>query len=426
MSMSDSFKRGYQVKVAVLGSGGREHALVKALLKSPKVDGVVCIPGSDGIALETECQNIDLKNKIEVINYLKKSHVEFVVVGPEDPLVDGLADTLKENDFKVFGPGAEGAQLEGSKIYSKEFMKAANIPTAGFKIAKTKAEALSVLGDFKFPIVVKADVLAAGKGVSICKTKEEYQKSIEHIFDHKTFGQSEALIEEFISGWELSYICITDGESFQVCPLVQDHKSLKDGGHGPNTGGMGVFGPIHIEESLKKEIDKTIVQPTLDELKKRNIKFCGALFIGLMIENNKPYVLEYNVRFGDPETQIIMPLIDGDVFEILLSAVQGHLKPIKVKSSFATCVVLAAEGYPEQPVKGTPIEFLDSKKSDENYFIYSGVKKDKDKFLVHGGRVLGAVGLAETKDLSIKKAYDQSLKANWKGLQKRLDIGRYF
>jgi phosphoribosylamine---glycine ligase len=414
------------MNVVVLGSGGREHALVKALKKSPKVSNVYCIPGSDGIALEAHCENINLKETEKLIQYLKSEKIEFIVVGPEDPLVDGLADILRENDFKVFGPGAEGAKLEGSKIYSKEFMKEAGIPTAGFKVATTKKEALSVIGEFRFPIVVKADVLAAGKGVSICKTEAEYILAMEQIFDQKTFGPSNVLIEEFISGWELSYICITDGTAYGVCPLVQDHKALKDGGLGPNTGGMGVFGPISMDTNLQAEINKTIVEPSLKLLKKRNISFCGALFIGLMIEDGKPYVLEYNVRFGDPETQIIMPLIDGDVFEILLSAVEGSIKPIKTKNEYAACIVLAAEAYPEAPVKGSLIQISDLKPKDDSYFIYSGVKKVNNDFVVNGGRVMGAVAIAGSKDEVLAKAYAQSNKANWKGLQKRNDIGRYF
>ena len=414
------------MNVAVLGSGGREHALVKALNKSPKVSKVICIPGSDGIALETECKSISLSDTKALVEYFKAENIEFIVIGPEDPLVDGLADRLRLEDFKVFGPGQEGARLEGSKIYSKEFMKAANIPTAQFKVTKTKAEALDVIGTFKLPIVVKADVLAAGKGVSICKTEAEYREAIEHIFDKKTFGPSEALIEEFLSGWELSYICITDGTHFEVCPLAQDHKALMDDGQGPNTGGMGVFGPISLDAKLQKEINETIVEPSLKQLKKMNIPFQGALFIGLMIDNGKPYVLEYNVRFGDPETQIIMPLIEGDVFEILYSAVVGPLKPIRTKDKFATCVILAAEGYPVDAVKGTAIEISDLKAKDDSYFIFSGVKKKENGFVVNGGRVIGAVGLGSTKDEAINKAYDQSEKARWKGLQKRTDIGRYF
>lgn len=418
------------MNVAVLGSGGREHALVKALIKSESVDRVICIPGSDGIALDAECIEIHLSNTDVLIESLKQNQIDFVVVGPEDPLVNGLADILRKNSFKVFGPGAEGARLEGSKIYSKEFMMSAGIPTAGFKIAKNKKDALGVLGDFKFPIVIKADVLAAGKGVFICKNEDEYQAAISTIFDQQIFGTSEALIEEYLEGWELSYICITNGEGFEVCPLVQDHKRLKDQGLGPNTGGMGVFGPINIDANLQHEINSTIVKPTLAELKKRNIQFNGALFIGIMVQDNQPYVLEYNVRFGDPETQIIMPLIDGDVFEILKSAVDGPLRPIKVKSIYATCVVLASEGYPDHPIKGASINFKNDLKqtnsSEDSYFIYSGVKKIKDQWVVNGGRVLGAVGLGSTKDESINKSYFQSEKVDWKGLQKRSDIGRYF
>ncbi len=415
------------MNVAILGSGGREHALLKALSQSSKVEKIVCVPGSDGIALEFECKNISLEAENELIEFFNNEKVEFVIIGPEDPLVSGLADTLRKNGFKVFGPGAEGARLEGSKIYSKNFMRAANIPTAGFAIARTKLESMQCYKNFKFPLVVKADVLAAGKGVYICQSEAEYFAAIEVIFDQKKFGVSEVLIEEYISGWELSYICITNGLDYQVCPLTQDHKALRDAGVGPNTGGMGVFGPVDIGKELEDKINSTIVEPTLKELRQRKIDFSGALFIGLMIENQNPYVLEYNVRFGDPETQIIMPLIDGDIFEILYSSVVGPLMTVKKKKDvYAACVVLAAEGYPDNALKGSKIELLDLSQNLEQYFIFSGVKSLANKLVVNGGRVMGAVGIGNSKTDAIDKAYAQSEKVIWKGLQKRSDIGNYF
>lgn len=414
------------MRVAVLGSGGREHALVKAIGLSPKVTNVFCIPGSDGIAKDGTCLNVPLNETQKLCETLTSNQIDFIVVGPEDPLVNGIADVLRSKGFKVFGPNQKGAQLEGSKIYSKEFMKAADIPTAHFAVAKNKEEAFGLIEEFNFPTVVKADVLAAGKGVFICKNKDDFSVAMKNIFDDQVFGKSNVLIEEFISGWELSYIVVTDGKDYQVCPLVQDHKALKDGGEGPNTGGMGVFGPIKIKASLQEEINKTIVEPTLRQLEKLDIPYKGVIFIGLMIREDKPYVLEYNVRFGDPETQIILPLIDGDIFDILYSVETNRLKEIKVKNNFAACVVMAAEGYPEKPVKGSIIEMTSDKSSSDSYFIYAGVTKKDNDFVVSGGRVLGAVGIAKTKDEALQKAYSQSKKAKWKGMQMRNDIGRFF
>lgn len=415
------------MNVAVIGSGGREHALAKALVKSPKVKSVHCIPGSDGLKNFFTCHQLDIKNQSELLQCLRSNEIEFVIIGPEVPLVEGLADFLRSEDFKVFGPNKDGARLEGSKNFSKEFMKKARIPTAQFKIAKSYNEALMAADSFSFPLVIKADVLAAGKGVMICKSRNECLIALDKIFKKESFGPSEVLIEEFISGWEISYIIITDGEKYEVCPLAQDHKTLKEGGKGPNTGGMGVFGPLEIEEQLDQKIRNRIVEPSLKALKEQGIDFKGALFIGIMVKNNEPFVLEYNVRFGDPETQIIMPLIDGDIFELLYSAACGDLKPLKVKKNiYAACVVLAAENYPEKPVKGTLIENLDLEETEDSYFLFAGVKFEAEQYFVNGGRVLGALGLGSTKQEAIEKAYSQSEKAHWKGLQKRNDIGSFF
>lgn len=414
------------MNVAVIGSGGREHSLVKALNQSHQVHQVFCIPGSDGFSHEATCLAGDIMDSSNLIKILKAHNVELVVIGPEAPLVAGLAEDLRQNKFLVFGPDKKGAYLEGSKIFSKHFMQKADIPTARFQEIQNKSQGLKALNHFKFPLVIKADVLAAGKGVIICKSQKDYEQALQKIFDQKSFGETKALVEEFIPGWELSYTIVTDGKCFEVCPLAQDHKALKDHGLGPNTGGMGVVGPIEISEKLDHQIRSTIVQPTLSQLKSMGVDYRGALFIGLMIHEDQPYVLEYNVRFGDPEAQIIFPLMKTEVFDVLYSVAQGQLDKFEVKKAFAACVVLAAEGYPEKPLKGALIEGLSFKTSEDCYFIAAGVKKNENKYRVSGGRVLGAVAIADTMAQAVDKSYKLSEQVHWKGLQKRGDIGKAF
>lgn len=416
------------MKVAVIGSGGREFALAKALSESPTVKEVWAYPGSVGMAQFAKCKNIAWTKTDALLTEFKNKSIDLVVIGPEAPLVEGLADQLRAQGLFVFGPNKKAAQLEGSKVFSKEFMLRAGVPTAKSKTVTNENECLALTNDFEFPIVVKADGLAAGKGVYICKDQDELQKAASDIFVKKIFSETHALAEEFISGWELSYIIITDGERYEVCPLAQDHKTLLDGGKGPNTGGMGVIGPIAISKDLDQKIRQKVVEPSLKQLKKMDLPYQGALFIGLMInDKNEPYVLEYNVRFGDPETQIIMPLIEGDIGQILLSCAKGEMQSFKVKDQFAACVILAAEGYPENVVKGSVIEGDLKSATPESYFVHAGVScNDKNDFVVNGGRVLGAVGLADSKDKAIAKAYQQASLVSWKGVQFRKDIGRYF
>ncbi|MCO5114711.1 MAG: phosphoribosylamine--glycine ligase [Bdellovibrionaceae bacterium] len=413
------------MNVAVIGSGGREHALVKALVKSESVNEVHAYPGSVGIAQLAQCHAISWNPSTPLIKSLKDQKIDLVVVGPEAPLAEGLGNTLREAGFLVFGPDQAAAQLEGSKIFCKEFLVDAGIPTADYKILNSYEHALEL--DFDFPFVIKADGLASGKGVYICKTKEDVQKAAYDIFKRRIFGETQALAEKFLKGWELSYIIITDGTRYEVCPLAQDHKTLCDGGEGPNTGGMGVLGPIQISEDLDQKIRRNIVEPTLKTLNDKNLPYRGALFIGLMIQDDEPYVLEYNVRFGDPETQIIMPLIEGDMGLLLRSCAQGELQGFKVRPQHAACVVLAAKGYPDNPEKGAPISGDILTESEDSYFIYAGVGRNPSgEFFVSGGRVLGAVGIAATKDEAIEKAYHRLGQVNWDGIQYRKDIGRYF
>lgn len=414
------------MNVAVIGSGGREHALVKALAKSESVTEIHAYPGSIGIAQDAKCHNTVSWNPLSpLIKSLKDNNINLVVIGPEAPLVEGLADELRAHDFLVFGPDKAAALLEGSKIFCKQFMVDAGVPTADYQIIESYDQMLRL--EFEFPFVIKADGLAAGKGVYICKQKSDLEKAAYDIFKKRIFGDTYALAEKFLKGWELSYIIITDGERYEVCPLAQDHKTLLDGGHGPNTGGMGVVGPIKLSNELDQRIRSQIVEPTLKAFKEKQMSYRGALFIGLMIQDDIPFVLEYNVRFGDPETQIIMPLIEGDMGLILKSCAQGELQSFKVKDQFAACVVMAAKGYPDAAEKGAPIKG-DIESQDENsYFIHAGIGRNPNgEYFVSGGRALGAVGIADTKDQAINNAYARLKQVSWDGVQYRKDIGRFF
>lgn len=413
------------MNVAVIGSGGREHALIRALASSKSVEEVHAYPGSVGISKWAKCHAISWNPSPPLVKSLKENNIDLVVIGPEAPLAEGLANILREAGFLVFGPDQAAAQLEGSKIFCKQFLVDAGIPTADYKILNSYDEMLAL--DFSFPFVIKADGLAAGKGVYICKNKEDLEKAAYDIFKKRIFGETPALAEKFLQGWELSYIIMTDGQRYEVCPLAQDHKTLLDGGQGPNTGGMGVIGPIELSESLDQKIKTRIIEPTLRTLKEKNLEYRGALFVGLMIQDDEPYVLEYNVRFGDPETQIIMPLIDADMGLLLKSCAQGELQSFKLKPEYAVCVVMAAKGYPDAPERGAPITGDIETETEDSYFIHAGVGKNPSgEYFVSGGRVLGCVALAESKDLAIERAYARLKQVHWDGMQYRKDIGRYF
>lgn len=416
------------MKVAVIGSGGREHAIVKGLSQSSLITGIHAYPGSVGMSELATCHAVSWNPLAPLIKSLKGNEIELVVVGPEAPLVEGVADVLRQEGFLVFGPDKAAAMLEGSKIFCKQFMQQAGVPTADYKVATNYDELIAVSKDFDFPFVVKADGLAAGKGVYVCSSQDDLGAAALDIFRKQIFGKTQALVETFLSGWELSYIIITDGERYGVCPLAQDHKTLLEAGAGPNTGGMGVFGPVEISQTLNDKIKKQVIEPTLAQFKKLGLSYRGALFVGLMIYEDEPHVLEYNVRFGDPETQIIVPLIDGDLAEILISCAKGELVEFKAKSqSYASCVVMAAKGYPIAPEKGAPISGDMGYQTDESYFIHAGVGKHPNgEYFVSGGRVLGAIGLGNSKEKAIKNAYLQLEQVNWEGMQFRRDIGNYF
>lgn len=414
------------MKILVLGQGGREHALVRAFAQSPTVAEIHAIPGNDGMRSQAMCHAIDWKDSEAIIQFCLCTEIDFVMIGPEDPLVAGLAEQLRDRGILCVGPNQEAARLEGSKIFSKEFMLEAGVPTAKSEIVDSVEGTLKAAAHFTPPYVLKADGLCAGKGVVIAKTLDDLKKAAEDFFVHQTLGAAgtRALLEQFTPGWELSYLVLTNGHDFQALPLAQDHKRLLDNGEGPNTGGMGTVAPLGITDELRKRIDDEVVKPSIALIQSRALIYRGVLFIGLMITDQGPSVLEYNVRFGDPETQVILPLIDGDVAQLLLHLAKGQLHAVRTRRLASCCVIQAAPGYPESPVKGVAIEGDLAAESASAYFIHAGTKKEGATWVTNGGRVLGAVGLGSTLQEAIETAYAQASKARWKDMRMRSDIGR--
>ncbi len=416
------------MKVLVIGHGGREHALVKSFSRSPSVVEVHCIPGNDGIAKEALCHKISLEDKEQIIQFCLRTEIDYVFIGPEDPLVQGLADHLRERGILVVGPNADGAKLEGSKIFAKEFMMSAQVPTAKYEIVRNLEQTLHAAKSFTPPYVLKADGLAAGKGVYICKDLPELESAATDLFIKKILGKSgeQALLEQFMPGWELSFLILTNGNEHVTLPLAQDHKRLNDNHTGPNTGGMGTIAPLNIASELLTQIEEKIVKPSIKEIKTRGMIFRGILFIGVMITEQGPQVLEYNVRFGDPETQVILPLIENDTALLFKNLARGILDPIKIRNIHTCCVIMASEGYPQNPKKNVLIEGDLLSETPSSYFIHAGtIKSGSDQWLTNGGRVLGAVGLGSTLQEAIANAYNQASKAHWPAKQMRSDIGKY-
>lgn len=413
------------MKALVIGQGGREHAIVRALHWSDSISEVHALPGSDGIAQEAKCHATDWRDLEAVTRVVRENDIDFVVIGPEDPLVAGLSDRLRAMDIAVVGPSREAAQLEGSKIYCKEFLLEAGVPTARSFTVSTVDETREAAKSFQPPYVLKADGLAAGKGVFICATLDELLAAADSIFVKHSLGDAgaRALLEEFKPGYEISYIVLTDGEKFEALPFAQDHKRLSDGDRGPNTGGMGVVAPVAIDQDLRARIDREVLEPTMRLLKKRGFVYRGALFVGLMITPEGPSVLEFNTRFGDPETQAILPLLDGDWGLVFKELSHGRLTKLAWRDLATCCVVLAAAGYPDKPVKGSVIRGLDvDLGSSEAYVVHAGTRHE-GAWLTAGGRVLGVVGLGATMSEAREHAYQRARLIEWPGRQMRTDIG---
>jgi phosphoribosylamine--glycine ligase len=418
------------MNVAIIGSGGREHALSHKIKESEMLNNLYIIPGNPGTANLGENINLDINDHQALVNFCREKDVDLVVIGPEQPLEKGLADTLRDNEIKVFGPSKDAAEIESSKSFAKSIMKIAGVPTANY-LNFTNAmydHAKDYIKGKKYPCVIKADGLAAGKGVSVCNNPEEAEKAIKDIFVIKVFGSAgdSALIEEFLEGEEISVFAITDGENFICLPPSQDHKRVGENDKGKNTGGMGAYAPTpFVNDELMEEIKTTIVAPTLKALNEADKKFVGCLYAGLILTEDGPKVIEFNCRFGDPETQVVLPLLEGDFLKLLYSAADGNLNPNAVSYSqrTAVCIVAASVGYPDEYEKGFEISGLDS--LSENIIVYHAGTKDEDgKIITNGGRVLGVTSLLENNDLfeAKQKAYEAINSIHFRNIYFRKDI----
>ena len=413
------------VNILVVGSGGREHALSWKLSQSDKIETVFTAPGNGGTKNNV---SIDVDNLDELANFAQKNNC-FTVVGPEDPLAAGIVDKFNQRNLKVFGPSQMAAQLESSKIWAKNFMKRNDIPTARFEIFDDANKAQDYVESLDYNVVVKADGLAAGKGVIVCNSTKEAVDAIQTILVKKTFGEAgnRIIVEERIDGVEASYISLSDGEIAIPMASSQDHKRIFDDDKGPNTGGMGAYSPTPIiTDVLAEKIQKKIIDKTIQSMKNEGIPFKGFLYAGIMVRNNEPYVLEYNVRMGDPECQPIVMRMDFDLYDYFVASIEGKLSDMpfpKWKNQYAVCVVLASKGYPESYAKDEEISGFDLI-PNESYVFHAGTKKVDGKILSNGGRVLGVTALGDALEDAINNAYSASDKISWNNKYCRQDIGK--
>ena len=415
------------MKVCVIGNGGREHALAWRLSISPSVTKVYAIPGSAAMSDCAELVGIDWQQSDHLISFLKENQVDLVVVGPEAPLVAGLADVLNKAGIPVFGPSKAAAQLEGSKVFAKNLMEKYNIPTAAYGVFHKVDEAKIFIAQTGAPIVVKADGLAAGKGVVVAMTVDEANAAVEDMLSGNRFGDagSTVVIEEFMEGEEASLLAFVDGKT--VVPMIasQDHKRIFDGDKGPNTGGMGTYAPAPVlTDALRDEAMKIILEPMVAAMEKEGMPYVGCLYAGLMITDEGPKVVEFNARFGDPETQVVLPLLDSDLGQIMMACAMGTLTAdmVKWKDSSAACVILASKGYPETSSKGDVISG-DIKQYDTTIVFHSGTKLVGENYVTNGGRVLGVVGLGKDLRTALDRAYGRIEHIDFEGMQYRTDIG---
>jgi len=419
------------MKVLVVGGGGREHTLVWKLAQSPKISELYCAPGNGGISELATCVGIKATDIDGIVNYSKENKIDFVMVAPDDPLVAGMVDALKEAGIRAFGPVKSAAIIEGSKSFSKDLMKKYNIPTAGYRVFENSADALSYLDTCSAPIVVKADGLALGKGVIIAMTIEEAKDAVRGIMNDKLFGEagSKVVIEEFIEGPEVSILAFTDGKTLVPMVSSQDHKRAFDHDKGPNTGGMGTFSPSPIyDEKLADYCMKEIYVPTIEAMNKEGRKFKGILYFGLMLTKDGPKVIEYNARFGDPETQVVLPRLKTDLLDIFEAIIDERLSEIKIEwnDNAAVCVIAASGGYPGKYTTGLEISGLDKAQANGDTIVFhAGTSCKAGKFYTAGGRVLGVTAVVEkTMDEAIEKAYGGIEKISFEGMYYRKDIGR--
>ena len=419
------------MKVLVVGSGGREHAVVKKLAENPAIERIYCAPGNGGISVQATPVDIKATDVEGMVAFAKKEGIDFAVVTPDDPLVLGMADAMEEAGVPAFGPSKKAAQIEGSKVFAKNLMKKYGIPTAKYKVFDDPGKVVEYIErENCFPAVIKADGLALGKGVVIAKNLEEAKEAVHSIMEDKIFGKSgnQVVVEEFLTGKEVSVLAFTD--SHTVSPMVSsmDHKRAYDNDEGPNTGGMGTIAPSpYYTADVAKRCMEEIFLPTVEAMKKEGCPFKGCLYFGLILTEQGPKVIEYNCRFGDPETQVVLPLLKTDLFTIMRAVRDEHLSELDIQWSTgaAACVVLASGGYPKKYETGFPIEGLDEDGGHPGVIVYhAGTKKQDGKFLTAGGRVLGVTGLGDNLPQALEKAYDAVKEITFEKVHYRTDIGK--
>ena len=419
------------MKVLVVGSGGREHAVVKKLAENPEIERIYCAPGNGGISMQATPVDIKATDVEGTVAFAKKEGIDFAVVTPDDPLVLGMADAMEEAGIPAFGPSKKAAQIEGSKVFAKNLMKKYGIPTAKYEVFDDPGKVVEYIErENCFPAVIKADGLALGKGVVIAKNLEEAKGAVHSIMEDKIFGKSgnQVVVEEFLTGKEVSVLAFTD--SHTVSPMVSsmDHKRAYDNDEGPNTGGMGTIAPSpYYTADVAKRCMEEIFLPTVEAMKKEGCPFKGCLYFGLILTEQGPKVIEYNCRFGDPETQVVLPLLKTDLFTIMRAVRDEHLSELDIQWSTgaAACVVLASGGYPKKYETGFPIEGLDEDGGHPGVIVYhAGTKKQDGKFLTAGGRVLGVTGLGDNLPQALEKAYDAVKEITFEKVHYRTDIGK--
>ncbi len=414
------------MKILVIGGGGREHAVVRAVKKNPRVTEIFALPGNGGIAKDAECVAIGATETEKIVEFAVRNKIDYAIVTPDDPLVLGVVDALEEKGIPCFGPNKKAAILEGSKVFAKDLMKKYNIPTAEYAVFDNKADAVKYLETATYPTVIKADGLALGKGVLIVHNFDEAKSAVNMMMEDKVFGKSgdNVVIEEFLTGSEVSVLSFCDGKTIVPMVSAMDHKRAKDNDEGLNTGGMGTIAPNpYFTKEVEKECMEKIFVPTMNAMNSEGRTFKGCIFFGLMITPKGPKVIEYNCRFGDPETQVVLPLLESDLLTVMQAVTQGTLTADMVKFSdkSACCVVMASDGYPEKYQKGFKITIPSS--IEENVFV-AGAKLDGEKLVTSGGRVLGVTALAEDLSSAIDKAYSLVDKVSFENAYYRKDIGK--
>ncbi|CRZ35160.1 phosphoribosylamine--glycine ligase [Herbinix hemicellulosilytica] len=418
------------MKVLVVGSGGREHAIVWKVKKSPKVDKIYCAPGNAGISEYAQCIDIPVNAHEALADFALKNGIDLTIVGPDDPLAEGVVDVFENKGLRIFGPRKNAAIIESSKVFAKKLMKKYNIPTAAFETFDSADEAVAYLKKCNYPIVLKADGLALGKGVLICNDYDEAVQGVKTIMEDKKFGSAgnRIVIEEYITGPEVSVLAFCDGTHILPMTSAQDHKRIYDDDKGPNTGGMGTLSPSPF---YTKEIDnycrKHIYQPVIDAMKAEGRDFVGILFVGLMLTKDGPKVLEFNARFGDPEAQVVLPRLKNDLVEVCEACIEGRLDEIELsfEDNAAVCVILASEGYPDKYEKGYEIQGLKNFAGESDFLVFhAATKSENGKVLTNGGRVLGVTAIGRDLKEARKKAYEAADKIYFKNKYMRRDIGK--